>query len=368
MKVSYKFPQAMEESITQVRKRDGRLVPFDKKKIADAIFKAAQAVGGQDRYLAEDLAEAVTDYLTRYFPGKTPSVEDIQDCVERVLIKTGHAKTAKAYILYRQQRARVRQIKEGRIPEGFMEEKEAWEKARLMRDIRWSVRRSDEQFSLWDNQRIVEALVRETGLSPAIAEVIVLEVERDLVSAKVQSLTSSLIRELVNAKLISYGLEEIRQKHARLGVPVSDVRELMRQPNADPDEICWRLGAHIKKEYALSEVFSSEVTDSHLAGEIHLHHLGAVDQFFTVVKSLSPEEEIFEASRKLARAVSGEIYWDVRWPGESGGEQEYPWPEYVTAGQSHCFPGRQEIRFGLYLSPVESFPERSGELLGGLKR
>jgi len=357
----------MAEPVTMVRKRDGRVVPFDKGKIADAIFKAAQAVGGQDRYLAEDLAEAVTVYLNKNFCGKIPSVEEIQDCVERVLIKSGHARTAKAYILYRQQRARIRQVKEGRLPPGFLEEQETLREVRLLRDIRWSVRRSDEQLAGWDNQRIVEALVRETGLSPAVAEVIVLEVEKELLTARVKQLSSSLIRELVNAKLVSYGLEEVRNRHARLGVPFYDVRQLMLEGLTDPDELSWRLGSHIKKEYALSDVYSGQVVDSHLSGEMHLHHLDAVDQFLTVVLPLPASQELFAASGEWARLVSGEIYWDGRW--QKAGEKqegEYPWQEYLTAGRPVRFAGRQEIRFGLYLAGTERTGEETVELLEGL--
>jgi len=65
--------------IKQIIKRDGRCVPFDEKKIADAIFKAAQAVGGQDRMMAEELAGVVTLFLERNFQGDAPSIEDIQD-------------------------------------------------------------------------------------------------------------------------------------------------------------------------------------------------------------------------------------------------------------------------------------------------
>jgi len=101
--------------IRQVRKRSGQLVPFNQEKIANAIFKAAQAVGGEDRQMADELANVVTMFLERQYgsepggvPG-SPTIEEIQDMVEKVLIETGHAKTAKAYILYRERRARIRE-------------------------------------------------------------------------------------------------------------------------------------------------------------------------------------------------------------------------------------------------------------------
>ncbi|MBI4896511.1 MAG: ribonucleoside-triphosphate reductase [Candidatus Aenigmarchaeota archaeon] len=104
-------------SITQIRKRDGRIAPFDKEKIATAIFKAAQAVGGHDKIIAEKLADQVVSLLQEMTPpGAVPQIEDVQDLVEKVLIEEGHAKTAKAYILYRQERAKIRE-KEKVIPE-----------------------------------------------------------------------------------------------------------------------------------------------------------------------------------------------------------------------------------------------------------
>ncbi len=95
-----------------VRKRDGKIVPFDRKRIANAIFKAVKAVGGTDRKRAEELADQVALILYRKFfkKGNIPHVEEIQDIVEKVLIENGHAKVAKAYILYREKRKQAREI------------------------------------------------------------------------------------------------------------------------------------------------------------------------------------------------------------------------------------------------------------------
>lgn len=105
-------PRAMsgEKTFRSVRKRDGRIVEFTPEKIADAIFKAAKAVGGEDRQLANELAQVVINYLRKSGSG-IPSVEEVQDAVEKVLIETGHAKTAKAYILYRNRRTLLRDSK-----------------------------------------------------------------------------------------------------------------------------------------------------------------------------------------------------------------------------------------------------------------
>lgn len=96
--------------IRQIVKRDGRTVPFDKKKIADAIFKAAKVLGGDNYEMAQDLAHQVVLYLEQQYGEVEPTVEQVQDAVEHTLIENGHSRTAKEYILYRAQRTRVREM------------------------------------------------------------------------------------------------------------------------------------------------------------------------------------------------------------------------------------------------------------------
>ena len=96
--------------ITMIKKRDGREAPFNIEKIARAIYMAAQAVGGNDYAEAMELADKVCQSLSESIIGRNPSVEEVQDMVERVLIENGHAKTAKAYILYRAERTRAREM------------------------------------------------------------------------------------------------------------------------------------------------------------------------------------------------------------------------------------------------------------------
>ncbi|MDI6846933.1 MAG: ribonucleoside triphosphate reductase [Candidatus Bathyarchaeia archaeon] len=94
-----------------VRKRDGRLEPFDQKRITNAIWKAAKAVGGKDRKLSEKLSDQVVAELKKRFgEDGVPTVEEIQDLVEKTLIENGHARTAKAYILYRKQHQDLREL------------------------------------------------------------------------------------------------------------------------------------------------------------------------------------------------------------------------------------------------------------------
>ncbi len=94
-----------------VRKRDGRLEPFDQERITKAIWKAAKAMGGKDREQAKRLSDQVVAELKKRFgEDGVPTVEEIQDIVEKMLIEDGHARTAKAYILYRKQHQDLREL------------------------------------------------------------------------------------------------------------------------------------------------------------------------------------------------------------------------------------------------------------------
>lgn len=95
---------------TKITKRDGRVEDFDRVKITKAIFKAAVACGGNDEHMASQLTDEVVALADQKYGNKTPDVEGIQDLVEKVLIEKGHARTAKAFILYREKRRSAREI------------------------------------------------------------------------------------------------------------------------------------------------------------------------------------------------------------------------------------------------------------------
>ncbi|WIV11790.1 anaerobic ribonucleoside triphosphate reductase [Proteiniborus sp. MB09-C3] len=96
--------------ITKIIKRDGREVPFNIEKIANAIFKASSSVGIKDYDAAFMLAEKTVDYIEKEMINVNPSVEMIQDIVEKILIENEWIETAKAYILYRAERTRLREM------------------------------------------------------------------------------------------------------------------------------------------------------------------------------------------------------------------------------------------------------------------
>jgi ribonucleoside-diphosphate reductase alpha chain len=110
------FNNSRENLITQIRKRDGRIVDFGKSKISNAIYKALVATGKPDYHLAETLTDKVIEKMVQHGYTSTeisaiPSVEDVQDIVESILIEEGLSDTAKSYILYRHERRKIRDEK-----------------------------------------------------------------------------------------------------------------------------------------------------------------------------------------------------------------------------------------------------------------
>ncbi|RMG90615.1 MAG: anaerobic ribonucleoside-triphosphate reductase [Candidatus Dadabacteria bacterium] len=155
------------------------------------------------------------------------------------------------------------------------------------------VRTSDMEIVNWDRSRIADALVRETYLDRDTAERVAEEVDKLIHRSRIEVLTAPLIRELVDAKLIEMGLEGARRMHTRLGMPLYDVEELLVAPNKEnanvphgPEATNLTLAENIKKEYALLAVFSQDVADAHMRGDLHLHDLGFIDRPYCSGQSL----------------------------------------------------------------------------------
>ena len=98
------------EVITSIVKRDGTTQSFDPKKITRAIAKAAEATGEFDAETAKKLTIRAINIIQQLYADTIPNVENVQDIVEDVLLTSNYHKTAKAYILYRDQHARMREI------------------------------------------------------------------------------------------------------------------------------------------------------------------------------------------------------------------------------------------------------------------
>ena len=164
------------KTLVKVYKRDGSVEDYQPEKITNAIFKEVLACGGNDHARAEELSQEVQNYLISNVSGNAPTVEEIQNVVEKVLIENRHAKVAKAFILYRDKRNQVRETNALtgatiELFEDYLQEKD-WaikENANMQRSIAGLNNYVRESFTkkYWLNE-IYPAEVREAHISGSI--------------------------------------------------------------------------------------------------------------------------------------------------------------------------------------------------------
>lgn len=144
---------------------------------------------------------------------------------------------------------------------------------------------AQEESTPWNAGRIRDTLILEAGVDPATAEGIAIEVEDDLLKYNRTRTTTTIIREMVNVKLFNRGLDAKLADHSRIGLPVHDLEKMMLTKNKEnsntshnPESINLSIAEMVLKEYALTKVFTKDVADAHLKGDIHLHDLGMVNR------------------------------------------------------------------------------------------
>jgi ribonucleoside-triphosphate reductase len=197
--------------------------------------------------------------------------------VEKVLIETGHAKTAKAYILYRERRAQARRAMKVRKADA------APPAARNSTDIALMVDTGAKDALVpWDKGRIAEALEKEAHLDAATARKVAGAVEEKVLASGIGRISTGLIRELADNELFERGLTGRLERQKVMGMPRFDLENLIyskSQENSNitsnnPEAINLTIAEAVLKQFALSEIFSHDVSEAHLTGRVHLHDLG----------------------------------------------------------------------------------------------
>lgn len=142
------------------------------------------------------------------------------------------------------------------------------------------VRTSRDTIEAFDLSKIANTLVEETGASQETAFQIASDVWKELKKLNVSYLTAPMIREMVNTKLMEYGLEDLRGKYTRLGIPVYNITTLIENGNRDnanmihnPESIHKYVADEALKQYALLKMLPSHLADAHMSGDIHIHDL-----------------------------------------------------------------------------------------------
>ena len=125
--------------------------------------------------------------------------------------------------------------------------------------------------------KILQALVKEAGMPVDLAQKMTSEAEARLYKFQTSYLTAPLIREIVNALLIEHGYEEYRHKLTRIGLPIHDVTQMLKQSTRSDNgvsSLVTQTSKEVFSEYLLLNQLSRDVTDAHLSGDIHISNLG----------------------------------------------------------------------------------------------
>ncbi len=273
-----------------VRKRDGRVVPFDVRKIADAVERAARAVGEPDDAFARDVATVVELALRRAadtaaaagHEPEPPHIEAVQDHVERALIELGRARLAKAYILYRDRRTRAREALEVRREQA---ERDGTRQVQVL---------EADRAGPWSKARVAAALVEEVDLPRRLADDVAQRVEARVFATGLDSVSTGLIRALVDNELAALGLTDALARHEPVGVPSHDLRRAIsgegervfraRLGARDfaPTGLGAAVGGELLRRHALREVLDVRTRDLHLAGDLHVEDLSSPERFLTL--------------------------------------------------------------------------------------
>jgi len=298
-------------SLRRVRKRDGREVSFDKSLIERAVVAAQTAVGQDDPVFAAEVATLVELALRRRYAWRgapaaqgagtasfaegdeelettgvesIPDIEEIQDLVEVGLIELGHARVAKAYILFRDRRGRARESADSSSENPAQEGR--------LRNLR--VREAEGSFP-WSKGRIIAALVQEADLSRPQAEEVATRVEARVIASGLRRISTALIREFVDNELVAMNLSGALARQAPVALPRHDLREVLdfgvrrllperpraTTPAAADPGVVEALGGEVLLRYVLADLFEERIVEQHLAGAFQIEDLRAPHLYLT---------------------------------------------------------------------------------------
>ena len=139
----------------------------------------------------------------------------------------------------------------------------------------------------YDESKISQALEKEINLEPKIAKMVAKNVTEKLASSKLEVVTTSFIRSMVNMVLLEKGYNKKLKSNSDVTIPFYDVKELIEVSNKEngntthcPESINMNIAERVLKEYALNNIFPEDIAKAHLEGEIHIHDLGMVDRLY----------------------------------------------------------------------------------------
>lgn len=160
-----------------------------------------------------------------------------------------------------------------------------WAAAKRFKTDEIYIRTSSEKFEIFDRNKISRSLIKETEISDEQADAVAMDVEKFIKKLDLNYLSAPLVREIVNVKLLEYGLEDARKRYTRIGMPIYDVEKMIlngvstdiKRENANlqhtPETINWIISGETLEQYAMLKLFPQNLIDSHISGDYHIHIL-----------------------------------------------------------------------------------------------
>ncbi|MGQ9662374.1 MAG: anaerobic ribonucleoside-triphosphate reductase, partial [Kiritimatiellia bacterium] len=274
------------------RKRSGVVVPFKREKITNAIQRAVNAVSRNlGMPVSNEIAPKITDLVIQHLNSpsseyyvapddkgrRIPNIEDVQDLVEILLSETGETMVVAAYKRYRKQRELARLRIRVRNTVGPDRPIDVTDASLLL------VESASQNLTLpWDRQKIVEHLRTRTDIPLEEAVSVAKAVENRVIDGNLHTVTTTLIRELVNNELAERGYRAQLRDLSLYAVPREYVEKLLCMKsvensnivNNNSEAVNLGLAEFVLKQWALDTVFSPEVRRAHQTGAIHIHDLG----------------------------------------------------------------------------------------------
>ncbi len=246
---------------------DGAREPFDPARLAGSIHRAAFSVGQGELLLAEELAALVALVLDEELGTVAPSTRAVRETTERILMETGHHEVARSYILLqsRDSPPATERAAAASVPgrELFV--------ASLGREC----------LDGFDPSKIATSLMVDGGLKRAEATAIAVAVERQARALAMETIPTTIVRQLISAELVARGHAERLARTQGLGMPAAEIEAIAfsRGANATSadrsDRPDARLGAELLRRFALTRLLEPAIADAHLRGDLHVDGLAA---------------------------------------------------------------------------------------------
>jgi len=259
-----------------VIKKDGRREPFSKEKIKKGVIRACEKLPVSYKTI-EKLIDDIESELRSLGQEEIPTTE-IGDVVMKKLKEINEVAYVR-FASYYKSFTDITSFRKSLDSVNVISE----EQTKDSTDIHLFVSAPTQGLtSKWDRQKIIEALMNETGITKEEAESIAVSVEKKVLGSGMKTITVSLVRELVDNELFERGLGKKLEKQQTLGIPSFNLNQIIFTKSNEnsnitannPEAVNMEIAEVILKQYALKEIFSKDVADAHMSGAMHIHNLG----------------------------------------------------------------------------------------------